>query len=102
MSVPNPVSGSGVIAASGGTLVIQNPTGATLVTFEQLFRGTAPATCSITIQGRMAGGTADAAANTDTTVTATITAVTFTKSYGGLLVTATWTGGDGTTQFNVN
>jgi hypothetical protein len=97
-----PTSGSLVFGTSGGTGIIPNPTGALKATFEQLFTGTAPSTCSVTIQGQMAGGTKDAASNTNTTVTATVTQVTFAKNYGGFLVTPTWTGGDATTKFTIN
>jgi hypothetical protein len=50
----------------------------------------------------MHGGTKDTAANTNSTVAASIIGITFTKPYGGFLVTATWTGGDTTTMFNIS
>jgi hypothetical protein len=93
-------NGSGTIAPSGGTALVPNIGGRLNASFEEFFTGTAPATCSITIQGQMRGGTKDAASNTNTTVAASISYVTFAKVYSSFLITATWTGGDGTTVFN--
>jgi hypothetical protein len=95
-------SGTLTITASAGKAIIPNPTGATFLSFEEYFTGTAPSTCSITIQGGMKGGTLDTAASTNTTVAASIVVVTFTKPYGGFTVTASWTGGDSTTAFVCN
>jgi hypothetical protein len=96
------VSGTGSITATAGTLLIPNPDGASFLSFEELFTGTQPATCSITIQGQMRAGTRDTAADTNTTVAASIRVVTFTKPYSSFFVTATWTGGDSTTVFVIN
>jgi hypothetical protein len=98
----NPTSGAAIISSSGGTALIPNPTAASFVAFEELFIGTAPATCSITIKGGMRAGTLDTAASTSTTVAANIVVVTFTKPYSAFTVTATWTGGDATTAFEIN
>jgi hypothetical protein len=100
--IENEKSGSATIASSGGTAVIVNSTGASFLAFEELFTGTAPATCSITIAGQMRGDTVDAAQDTNTTVAASIRVVTFTKPYPAFLVTASWTGGDATTAFQIN
>jgi hypothetical protein len=98
------MSASGTLSTnvSGTALLIPNPDGATVITYEELFTGTAPATASIPIQGQMRGGTKDTAADTKATVAAEIRTVTWTKTYSGMVATPTWTGGDSTTTFVIN
>ncbi len=97
------MTGTGVIADSGGTVQIPNDDpGMSFLATEQLFVGTAPSTCSITVAGVMRGGTADTAADTNTQVAASVRAVAFAKVYDYFKVTASWTGGDATTKFHIN
>lgn len=80
------------INTSGGTATVTNINGFTAATFEELPSGS-PATVSVTVQGCMRGQTCDAAADTNTSTSAALRPVSFSKVYDYFLVTASWTGG---------
>jgi hypothetical protein len=82
------------------TCTIGNANGAYGASFEEIPSGS-PASVSVTIQGCATGGTCDSAADTNTSTSATIRGVTFTKVYDYFLVTATLSGGT-TPKITVN
>lgn len=92
-------SGSPLIAA--GTCTVQNPGGVLHASFETVPSGS-PTSASLAIQGCMRGGTCDTASATVTSTTATITYVTFAKSYDSFLVTANTLSGGTNPSIAVN
>jgi hypothetical protein len=70
----------------GGTIRVPNPYGATATSWEEIPSGS-PTSVSVTIQGCMRGGTCDAIADTNTSTSAAIRGVVFTKPYTFFLVT---------------
>ena len=88
------------VTVSGSVITVANLYGATNTSFEEIPTGS-PATVSVTIQGCMRGGTCDSAADTNTSTSATIRGVAFTKPYSYFKITVNWTGGTNVT-FTVN
>jgi hypothetical protein len=96
---PTATGSCSIIASAGTCPNIVNTTGTTQVSFEEIPVGTGFSGVSVTVQGCMRGGTCDTAANTNTSTSAIIEGVSFTKVYNYFLVTATYTGG---TSFTIN
>jgi hypothetical protein len=87
--------------ASGGTWDVPNPYGALTTSWEEIPVGT-PTAVSVTIAGCMRGTTCDSAADTNTSTSAAIRGVTFTKpySYFHVAVTVTKSGESPTVTVN--
>ena len=91
---------SNVLAASG-TCTVANANGAYGASFEEIPSGS-PTSVSITIQGCMNGGTCDTAADTNTSTTATVRGVTFSKVYDYYKITAGTLSGGTSPKMTVN
>ena len=78
--------------ANAATLNVPNLYGATTTSWEEIPNGS-PTGVSVTIAGCMRGGTCDAAQDTNTSTSAAIRGVTFTKVYGYFHIAVTLTGG---------
>ena len=85
-----------VVSTSGNTITVPNIVGAFNASFEEIPSGS-PATVSVTIQGCFRAHTCDTAADTNTSTSATIREVAFSKLYTYFLITASWTGGTSAT-----
>ncbi len=84
--------------AASGTCNMGNSYGAYGASFEEIPNGS-PSGVSVTVQGCMQGGTCDTAADTNTSTSATVRAVTFTKVYDYFKITVgTLTGGTSPTM----
>lgn len=88
---------SNVVSVSGTVFNITNYFGAFNGSFEEVPSGS-PATVSVTIQGCMKSGTCDSASDTNTSTSAAIRNVTFSKLYSYFQVTVSFTGGTNPTM----